>query len=264
MKFHRRFIQLIKFTLILAFIFGFMVTAAIVYPFVRDPWKYKRIATRLETFFSRLGLSVMNIQVDIEEWDQKNNSNALFVCNHLSYLDILVLTQAFSSCFVTSTEIRDTPFLGTICKLAGCVFVNRKNKDNIHNEIYEISEALRQGLNVMIFPEATSTNGEEVLRFRRPLYTAAVDSGRPIQPVCLNYTTINGEGLSTQNRDHVFWYGDMEFIPHLWKLMSCREINVTASLLAPLNVTPQSNILELAEESHQRVKSRFVPCPVPL
>ena len=182
-----------------------------------DPWQRRRKRIKLIQKYARKGLSALNIEVQVE--DEHNyllKDNALLVCNHMSYLDILVLSSIYPSCYVTSLEMKHTPVLGQLCDLGGCVYVDRKTKKNLGKEIGEITQALSKGLNVCFFPEATSHNGEELLRFRKPLFNAARYAHKKILPVSLNYLEIDGEAFSIKNRDKVCWYGDMDFLPHLW------------------------------------------------
>jgi len=89
-------------------------------------------------------------------------------------------------------------------------------------------------LKVTVFPEATSTNGESVLRFRRPLYQAAVQSGCPIQPICINYRAINGFPVRKENRDDVCWYGSMDFFSHFINLLTVKCVEVDIHFLEPI------------------------------
>jgi 1-acyl-sn-glycerol-3-phosphate acyltransferase len=92
--------------------------------------------------------------------------------------------------------MKNTFFLGQICKFASCLFVERRSRGNLDQEIKEITDALNYGHNVLIFPEGTSTNGDEVLRFKRPLFNAAIFSSKKVLPATLNY--LEAKVLATQ------------------------------------------------------------------
>lgn len=183
-------------------------------------------------------------------------SNYLIVSNHLSYLDVIVLGSKFPSCFVTSKEIKASLFLGQLTSLAGCLFVDRKNKRQLSQEVSELRRVLEKGLNVTIFPEATSTNGEEVLRFRRPLFEASIASGKPILPITINYKSINAVKVGPSNRDLLCWYGEMEFFPHFIKLLTQKKIEIDVVLSEPF-LPELMPILDLASLSHQKVSQSF-------
>ncbi len=185
--------------------------------------------------------------------------NALLVANHLSYTDIMVLASQTPTCFVTSVEMKQTVGLGWIVQLAGCLFVERRDKKNIHNEVKEITMALQSGFNVVIFPEATSTNGEELLRFRSPLFQAAIDAGVDVKTLAINYQKVDGHRISIANRDLVAWYGDMTFMAHILPLCACRTIHVTISEGARIKAPHQMTAKELSVQSFEEVAKVFKP-----
>jgi 1-acyl-sn-glycerol-3-phosphate acyltransferase len=255
--------QMIKFVSILTLILSFAVFSGIVglIPFSR--WQVQHIRSSLLHHFSRWGLHVIGVKIDvIGKID--NLTNHLLISNHLSYLDILIISSLRPSCFVTSVEIKESFGLGPLTKIAGCLFVERRSRQNLSQEINEITEGLRQGLSVTIFPEATSTNGEQVIRFKRPLYAAAIEAEKSVLPLCLNYTSIDGKSVSLGNRDKVFWYGDMDFLPHLWNLLAANSVSVSVIALDTIPTYDNHSLTcaELAEQSHQLVSQSFVPCLV--
>lgn len=185
-----------------------------------------------------------------------SSKNYLIVSNHLSYLDVLIISSIIPSCFVTSKEIKDSFFLGQIVTLAGCLFVDRRDKRNLKNEIGELRDALRHNLSVTIFPEATSTNGNEVIRFRRPLFESSIATGKPILPLTINYKKISSRPVNASNRDIVCWYGDMDFLPHFLKVLEQDSIDVEL-VFCPVIIPEMVNSLELAIKSHQKISNAF-------
>lgn len=223
-------------------------------------WVQREKRARLIQKYSRRALKRMNIEVEVnDEFQHLLKDNALIVCNHMSYLDILVLSSINPSCFVTSIEMKNTPVLGTLCDLGGCVYVERRSKENLGNEIKEITQALNRGLNVCFFPEATSHNGEEILRFRKPLFNAARYAHKKVLPICLNYEELNGEGFSKLNRDLVCWYGDMGFAPHMWNLCGAKKIKASLKFLEPVSNAQDYHSKDLAFKTQEMVKEHFVP-----
>lgn len=181
-------------------------------------------------------LKVLGMKVKTNMDKEVFTENYLIASNHLSYLDILALSSLFPSAYVASVEVKNTPFLGQITTLAGCVFVERRSRSNLGEEIKEIDEALKIGSNVTIFPEATSTNGEQVLKFKRPLFEAAITSKRKILPLTINYNSIDSEPVTAANRDLVCWYGDMEFASHLFKLCATKHSEVEVIASEPITI----------------------------
>lgn len=256
----RNLLRPFRFISVILMMFGFLFIMSSIWLVVHDKWKRIAWSNYFLTKCSRLGLFLLNVKVTYKGLENYAAvPNALFVCNHLSYMDVLVIHAKVPACFVTSREIRETPVLGQVCYVAGCLFVERRNKNNVHNEVSEISEGLRQGLNVAIFPEATSTNGEKILRFRRPLYVAALDSQTPVLPICLNYHTVGGKPIDSVLRDKIFWYGDMDFVAHLWTLAGSGGVLADLIFLPPVIPGPDDDATMLAERSQKAVESVFRP-----
>lgn len=198
-----------------------------------------------------LKLNVINKPVEGEKF--------LLVSNHMGFVDILVLASCFPMIFVTSTEMRDTPFLGLLTEMAGCIFVERRSRTRILDEMQNIVETLRNGFRVVLYPEATSTNGEKVLPFKRTLMMAAGQAGVPIQPVVINFSEINGEEFSLKWRDHVCWYGDIPFITSMWKTMTLKSVTVEAEFLEKIPVSPEDDRGVVADKAHALISAKFIP-----
>jgi lyso-ornithine lipid O-acyltransferase len=239
-------------------VMAYFATALPFYIFLRPfPFGTRKVLNRLLKFYSRLGCMILAIKPNHKLEGIERNDNFLIVANHLSYTDVLAICSELPACFVTSVEIRDTPFLGHICKLGGCLFVERRSRSNLSKEINEITEALANGLNVCVFPEATSTNGAEVLRFKRPLFKAAIESGKQVLPITLNYKKIGHEDVDISNRDKVCWYGDMTFFPHLWGILYSDSISVDVESSEPIKTRSEQDMTDLSIEAHFKVSSKF-------
>lgn len=217
--------------------------------------------TRSVSFYCKIALKVLNVKVRFSPLleRQLKQKSLLVVGNHLSYIDILVLAAHMRLCFVTSVEMKETPFLGHITLYGGCLYVERRSKENLSQEIKEITQALRDGHNVVIFPEATSTNGEAVLRFRSPLFQAAIDAPTSVLPIALNYLSIDSQPITLANRDRICWYGDMTFHGHITDLITAREIEVSVDCSAPIVPDSKSQSKELAAIAHADVATMYRP-----
>jgi 1-acyl-sn-glycerol-3-phosphate acyltransferase len=193
----------------------------------------------------------------VEEY--RKHKNALVAGNHVSYLDVIVYGSQIRTCFVTSVEIKETPFLGQVCLMGGCLFVERRSRTGLHKEIDQLKEGLERGLNVTIFPEATSTNGERILRFRRPLFLAAIQAQKPVIPICVNYQKLGEEPVTIKNRDKVCWYGDMPFASHLWDVCGFGSIDAEINFLPAVFPPFDAESGDVAAQAQASVESVFRP-----
>ena len=214
--------------------------------------------TKIISLTGKYGLKIIGVKVDLKILNNNLNDHFLIVCNHLSYLDVLIISQFIPSSFVTSKEMKRTPFLGQLCSLGGCLFVDRQNRKNISDEVQELTRALKNGLNVTIFPEATSTNGQCLIRFRRPLFQAAINSKSKVLPLVLNYKTIDGENISLKNRDIVCWYDDMTFLSHAIKLFAKKKVEVELMVLPAIDSTEFYEKSILAEKTFEVISHHYI------
>jgi 1-acyl-sn-glycerol-3-phosphate acyltransferase len=136
----------------------------------------------------------------------------LMVSNHLSYLDILVFSAALPVFLVSKIEIGSWPFFGTLARAGGALFVDRSSRASAEATTELIAERLRGPVPVLFFPEGTSTDGTQVLRFHSRFFIPAVDAGLPVTAAAVRYVPSDGSPEST-----VCWFGNTAFVPHLLK-----------------------------------------------
>jgi 1-acyl-sn-glycerol-3-phosphate acyltransferase len=141
--------------------------------------------------------------------------NGLLICNHLSYMDIVVLSSFTPCCFLSKAEVRRWPFFGLVARVAGTVFLNRGSSSALVRANDELCKRLDQGVPVALFPEGTSSDGSSVLPFHASLFEAALKSEALLTPAYVTYA-VEGGSLS---EDVCFWH-DMTLVPHLVKLFS--------------------------------------------
>jgi lyso-ornithine lipid O-acyltransferase len=142
-------------------------------------------------------------------------THGLVVANHLSYLDVLILSAAMPSFFVAKMEIGGWPIFGKAARVGGTIFVDRGSLASAMTVAEQIGERLKQPIPVLLFPEGTSTDGKEVLRFHSRLIDPATTVGAPITTATIRYVLEDG----TPERE-LCWYGDTYFVTHLFKALS--------------------------------------------
>lgn len=220
----------------------------------------RRRLLRNSSFFSTLTLALLGVRAATQGRKRlvHGSGGRLIVSNHLSYLDILILSSIMPSVFITSVELKNTPFLGMLARFGGSIFVERRSPSGLKDEIEMISQALRKGFAVVLFPEGTTTNGECVRPFKSSLLTAAVRAGADILPVCLRYKSVNGKKLGSDDRDLVFYYGGMSFFRHLLRLLTLNSVEAELTLLEPIPARPHHSRKQLAALAHKTVSAAYL------
>jgi 1-acyl-sn-glycerol-3-phosphate acyltransferase len=114
----------------------------------------------------------------------------MFVANHTSYADVLVLIGALGADyhFVAKGEVRSMPFFRTFLRKLGYFAFNREDSRARLQQADEIEQALRRGESVFIFPEGTFTAQAGVRAFHLGAFKAAIAAQRPVVPVALDGT----------------------------------------------------------------------------
>ena len=148
------------------------------------------------------------------------------VSNHLSYLDFLLYSSVRPFVMVAKTEVRSWPLFGWITSRAGTVYVERGGGPKTYPRVNaEMAEAYRSGLPVLFFPEGTTTDGADVVPFRRGLFHSVLSGGIALRTAALRYTldpnSVNGDASVG---DDVCWWGDMEFVSHMFRLLGLRGL----------------------------------------
>lgn len=250
---------IIKLIIYLSVVLTFVLTTLPLYPLISIwPYRTRKIINRIVLFYCKILLRLVNLQIDHKKSSNPLQRNALIISNHMSYMDIIVLFSLYPSSFVTSIEMKKTPFLGQLVTLGGCLFVERRSRKNLSQEISQITEALKTELNVGIFPEATSTNGDEVRKFKRPLFQGAIDANAPILPVTINYRYLNQQKVTKCNRDKVFWYGEMTFFGHLLDFFKLKKVDVEVIESDFFYPESEDDITSLSLKAHRAVTNNYI------
>ena len=167
----------------------------------------------------------------------------VYVSNHSSWLDILVLGGRLEACFIAKEEVAGWPLVGWIAKLGRSVYV-RRQRTSTARERDDMRERLAAGDSLILFPEGTTSDGSRVLPFRSAFLSVAelpvTADGRPplVQPVSVVYDRLAYLPAGRAQRPLFAWYGDMDIGSHFWRLAQHRGLRATVLLHAP--VDPQN------------------------
>jgi lyso-ornithine lipid O-acyltransferase len=164
-------------------------------------------------------LAALNVETSLQGDFPRSG---LVVCNHLGYLDALVIASLGPAVFVAKSDARKWPFFGKILECAGTILAERERPLSAGKTALEISNVLKQGLPVVLFPEGTSSDGTAVLPFKPTLFQAALEAKEPITPAAIFYQAAGGDPAS----DVCYW-GDATLLPHLIRLAGLKRVVAT-------------------------------------
>ena len=192
--------------------------------------------------------------MQIEVIGEKPVPPFFLVSNHLSYVDIPALRSIIESVFVAKGEIKEWFIGGRAISDIGNIYIDRKNRRDIPRAGKKIIEKLEEGEGVIIFPEGTSTKGEEVLPFNSSFFKFAAKTDLPIHYASISYQTLNAEHKASET---ICWWDDTPFVVHLWKMFQLKRFKMIISFGCESIV--DSDRKRLAKELWNRVNEKFIP-----
>jgi 1-acyl-sn-glycerol-3-phosphate acyltransferase len=196
--------------------------------------------------WSRLLLRLFDIRVIPSGRPQPGGG--LVVANHISWLDIPVLYAQAGTRFVSKSEVQSWPIADWLADAAGTFYL-RRGAHGSRPLLARMVPFLRSGGSVVIFPEGTTTTGEDVRPFHPRLFAAAIESGRAVQPVALHYGPgANGARLAP-------FVGDDDLVSHILRLLrNTGTLEARVVFGAPLDPAGRTRE-QLAEATREAIRA---------
>jgi 1-acyl-sn-glycerol-3-phosphate acyltransferase len=239
-------------------ILTYLFTAAIFFIITPNESRRRKRLVDNASFYARFMAYAFNMKVICNN-NIPEDENSLVIGNHIGFIDILALQSLRGCVFITSTEMKKTPGLGQICDLAGCTYVNRKNRMNIQEELKGVIEVLKEGVRVVLYAESVASNGEQVLPFKKTLLMAAGFAERPIRPFVFNFREVNGGPVLFEHRDALCWYGDESFLTAIWRSLKLNSVTVEIEFLPLMYTKAEDDRAEVAKRLHTMVQESYTP-----
>jgi 1-acyl-sn-glycerol-3-phosphate acyltransferase len=188
----------------------------------------------------------------------------LLVSNHVSWLDITVLSAVAPVSFVAKSEVATWPFVSWLAKLQRSVFIERERRGSVADTARTVTDRLRSGDHIVLFAEGTSSDGNRVLPFRTSLFAAAkprgteaeaLQRGIAVQTLAIAYTHLHGLPLGRARRPSVAWYGDMDMASHAWSVFKQGPLDVGIRVGPPIDLADFADRKALARHSEACIRA---------
>lgn len=184
---------------------------------------------RLLKWWSVRLLRILNVTPLVEgEPPGSARCAAMIAANHVSWLDIFVVSSVHPSRFIAKSEIRGWPLVGWIVENAGTLFVNRGRRD-LAFVTQRVQAALAQGDCIGLFPEGTTTEGDKLLKFHSALFEPAMADGARIHPVAIRYQYADGTLCRAAS-----FVGEISFMQSLGLIVRQRRIVARIAFSEPI------------------------------
>lgn len=204
------------FRIVLHLIWG-MILILSIYPLVSR-------TTRLlmKKHWSKKALQMLGIQLNI----QGQPMAYMRVANHISWLDIVVINAVIPSAFIAKDDVRSWPLLGWLSTHTESYFIKRGSRQAAHKAAWHIANLLQANIDVMCFPEGTTSSKGHVLPFYSALLQGAIIAKVPIQPIAIRYHDHKGQFSRIPE-----YCDDTSLGTSIWRVACANNLCVTLYLL---------------------------------
>lgn len=183
----------------------------------------QRAATR---WWHKRLLKILNIELNVIA-ETELVFPALFVSNHISWLDIPVIGSILPTYFLSKEEVRKWPLIGTLAAGAGTLFIQRGN-GKTHLAADTLTAHIKNGRSVLFFPEGTTTDGASIKTYHHKLFACVKDDSNAMHAISLRYFDADGSHSVIAP-----FIGDDDFVGHLLRLLKQDKVWVEVRLSAP-------------------------------
>lgn len=183
--------------------------------------------------------------------DANHFEGGLVISNHTGYIDILVHAAVFPIRFAAKSSIRRWPFLGWFIATGRPIWIDRLSPSKSKIAAKKFTDSMDNGVLLLVYPEGTSTSGRDgMLEFKSTPFASAVAGNNWILPTIVSYE-------ETPDSESIAWYGDMIFLPHLWRILGYKRINAEIKIMEAFKPEGRKR-KELALFAHDEMEKEYI------
>ena len=198
-----------------------------------------------------LGLVARTFGARVKSYGVAREESTLFVANHISWLDIMVLGNLVPIHFLSKLEVKHMPVFGWLATRAGTLYIHRGNKESASEASSEITAALQQGHNSLVFAEGTTTDGN-IKKFHSRMMQSAIDAHATVQPVAIFYPKTNPETGNIELDPASLFTGDVGVTESFDRITRAPGIDVEVHFPEPISSTDKARD-EVAQHAFDEV-----------
>ncbi|MEH3143196.1 MAG: lysophospholipid acyltransferase family protein [Mycobacterium kyogaense] len=174
--------------------------------------------SHLQRRYCRIVLRCLGIRITVSGGPIRNVPGVLVVSGHVSWVDIFAIGAVMPGAFVAKAEMVGWPGLGALARLMKVIPIERDNLRRLPEVVAAVAERLRAGRTVVAFPEGTTWCGLGYGPFRPAMFQAAIDAGRPVQPLRLSYHHRDGRASTA-----AAYIGDDSLLTSIRRLVTAQR-----------------------------------------
>jgi len=228
-------------------IMGFvgLVTVVVLSPFQDARSRMRAIIMQV---WGRLCCWVMNIKIHQVGSVEKSGQGTLIVSNHVGSVDIFVMAACFRMSFVSKSDVRTWPLVGYLTRIANTIYIDRTRRSGLAVMVQAITDRLRSGYSVVVFPEGGATSGDQVEPFKSSVFEAVVKAGSSVLPVTVRYYDVGKPSV-------VCWPDGISFAENMKRLLMHPRLNVKVWKLP--KITGETDRQVYAQKSRALIGEKY-------
>jgi 1-acyl-sn-glycerol-3-phosphate acyltransferase len=203
-------------------LFHGLLIIGLIFPRLNEEGRALRVQIWARALLRHLGL-----RVEVRG-DAVRPGPLLLASNHISWLDIMSLHAARYCRFVAKADIQRWPLVGRLVTGAGTLYIQRESRRDAMRVVQHIAERLRAGEVLAVFPEGTTSDGQDLLPFHANLLQAAISAEAPVQPVALDF--LDGRGQRSLAPCYI---GDDSLLDTAWRTARSKGLVVRVTFGTP-------------------------------
>jgi len=224
-------------------IFG-LLSVAVIFPLASSG-----VRSAMGMYWSRLLMWFCGVGLRVQGKPASAGA-ALWIVNHVSWVDIFVLNSVRTTAFVAKSDIRHWPLIGWLAAGMDTVFIERGNRNAIRAVSEQMKQCFGKDQAVSLFPEGTTSGGLDVGPFHSSLFDAALRAKVDVQPVALRFSHRG------QRSDYVAFVGEQTLVQNLWYLLGTTGVHVDVVFLElmPAQDCEQLGRSQVAAHAHSVIR----------
>ncbi|MFI3256577.1 MAG: lysophospholipid acyltransferase family protein [Psittacicella sp.] len=200
--------------------------------------------------WSKKTYKLLNIEIITHNMPDFNKDKGLMIVgNHVSWLDIFALNSISPGRFIAKSDLKKWPMLGTLVTNSETILVQRGGGNQNKGHYETIVNSLENGDQITLFPEGTTSPGNQLLNFKKRIFQAPIDAKVDILPFIIIYPNSNNKGI----REDLTYYGDINFMQSLVKIAKYKKNTAHIYFLDKIPYDPNISRIELANGLYKKM-----------
>ena len=234
--------------------------------------------TIYKTFKHLLGI---NIEFNKASAPLETQKPTWYVANHMSMADFVTLGSTLRGTFAGKGDILSWPLVSQMARAVKYIGIQRVKKDDPNFQkasrqtIGKIMKNFNDGHNTIMFPEGTTTDGNQVAMFRAGLISMLfnkigedkngnqikLDKDVVVQPIAIRVKDVEGKDATGQPDliNRYSYYKEDNMLTRIWKRLQTKDMTIELTAFPTMDPKDYDDQFELINEAGQLIRDVVSP-----